>query len=430
MEIVKRSLEQRKGPDGIRRSRWGIIRNSYPVLKTTTLKTWLDWVKPTIFGKPVMDTPIRHFVKLNRETELEVYFVSIDRPDEIDKLLSFELSGIWLNEARELPKAVLDMATGRVGRFPAPKDVENCWYGVIMDTNPPDDDHWWYSLAEEERPEGYGFYHQPSGLSPEAENIPNLPKDYYRRMMAGKDPEWIKVYVKGEYGSVEDGKPVYPEFSYRLHVSDTRLGVYRKLPLIIGHDFGLCYDDKTEVLTDPGWKFFKDVNEKSDKVATRNPETGEMSFVLPNFKVDKPWDGDLIGFKSQNVDFLVTPEHRIPLYKRTGHNGDKPGKDTPMFFESAEWALNNASKHLFVAAKSKWSGKDVGMFGMSPDLAMKTLSNVFQQSSPEYARMSRRKEFLQAVINESKARVLQLSPDMALKQIDDIVATVSEEMKK
>ena len=42
LEILRRAKMQVPGPDGIRRSRWAIIRNSYPELKSTTLKTWAD----------------------------------------------------------------------------------------------------------------------------------------------------------------------------------------------------------------------------------------------------------------------------------------------------------------------------------------------------------------------------------------------------
>ena len=34
------------------------------------------------------------------------------------KLLSLELTGAWINEAREVPKAILEGLTGRVGRYP------------------------------------------------------------------------------------------------------------------------------------------------------------------------------------------------------------------------------------------------------------------------------------------------------------------------
>jgi hypothetical protein len=106
-----------------------------------------------------------------------------------------------------------------------------------MDTNSPDTDHWWYRLAEESKPEGFEFFAQPGGLTATAENIENLPPNYYKRASQGKDAAWVKVFIDGEYGFVQDGKPVYPEFKDSLHVQS--VAPDPKLALHIGIDFGL-----------------------------------------------------------------------------------------------------------------------------------------------------------------------------------------------
>jgi hypothetical protein len=112
------------------------------------------------------------------------------------------------------------------------------WFGIILDTNPPDTDHWIYRLFEEEKPAEYEIFHQPSGLSPEAENVENLPAGYYPRLCHGKTREWIEVFVHGRYGFVRDGKPVYPEYQDALHtLADPP--VYLGGKLFLGMDFGL-----------------------------------------------------------------------------------------------------------------------------------------------------------------------------------------------
>lgn len=170
---------------------------------------------------------------------MEVLFLALDREEDQRKLLSLELTGAWLNEAREIPKAILDALTGRVGRYPG-KILGGCdWSGIVMDTNPPDDQSWWYRMAEEETPDEYEFFEQPSGRSADAENIPNLPKDYYKRIVAGKDPDWVKVYVDGEYGFVVEGKPVFPSFRDRIHVAPESFQPNPVSPILIGADFGL-----------------------------------------------------------------------------------------------------------------------------------------------------------------------------------------------
>lgn len=240
-EIYTRAMEQAPGPDKVRRSRWVVTRNTYGELSTTTLQTWLDWFPEDIVGKVTHGAPITQTCKFQHEdgttVHLEIWFLALDRPDHVKKLLSMELTGGWMNEAREQPKAILDALTGRVGRYPSKRDGGASWFGVILDTNPPDTDHWWYRLAEEQQAEGFEFFSQPSGDGPNAENTENLPASYYQRLRAGKTDEWIKVYVRGDYGYIVDGRPVYPEFRDAMHVRE--FDIVRGLPLYGGMDFGL-----------------------------------------------------------------------------------------------------------------------------------------------------------------------------------------------
>jgi hypothetical protein len=146
----------------------------------------------------------------------------------------------------------VDAVSSRVGRYPGKRHGGPSWSGFIMDTNPPDTDHWWYRLAEIEQPPGWKFWRQPGALiytanegwvaNPEAENIGNQPLGYayWQRQIAGKDHEWIKVYILGEYGSVFTGKPVFEEiYADGRHFSAEPLSIYRGLPLRLGWDFGL-----------------------------------------------------------------------------------------------------------------------------------------------------------------------------------------------
>lgn len=235
MEIMRRAQLQPVGFDGKRRSRWAVIRNTYPELRTTTIKTWHQWFPPSL-GHWQGEGPPTHRITTG-DLDLEVIFLALDRPDDIAKLLSMELTGAWINEAREVPKAVLDGLTGRVGRFPSVMMGGRGWSGILMDTNPPDTDHWWYRLAEEQKPDGFEFFAQPSGRSPDAENRENLPDGYYERQIAGKDPDWVKVYVDAEYGYVREGKPVWAMYIDGLHCKEFDL--LPRVPIAVGIDFGL-----------------------------------------------------------------------------------------------------------------------------------------------------------------------------------------------
>jgi hypothetical protein len=251
MEIIRRGAEQQPF-NGVRKSRWAAIRNSYPELKSTTIKTWQDWAgedrAPMRWDAPITSI-FQQRLPDGTVVEIEVLFISLDRPDDVKKLKSLDLTGIWLNEVSELPKAALDMATGRVGRYPSKAQGGATWSGVIMDTNSPDEDHWYYELAEVTRPEGYDFFSQPGALlkmpdgsyapNPAAENVSNhtLGYEYWLRQIPGKAEHWIKVFILGLYGSVHDGKPVYPEWNDSLHCREVQPIPGRRL--VISFDFGL-----------------------------------------------------------------------------------------------------------------------------------------------------------------------------------------------
>ena len=114
-----------------------------------------------------------------RRRRREVIFIALDKAEDVKKLLSLELTGAFINEAREIPKAVLDAVTMRVGRYPSQRDGGPTWSGVIMDTNAPDEDHWWAIMSgdvpppefmsEEEveqlvKPRDWEFFSQPGAM--------------------------------------------------------------------------------------------------------------------------------------------------------------------------------------------------------------------------------------------------------------------------
>jgi Phage terminase large subunit len=262
--IVLKGLQQ-KPYNGVRYTRWAVVRNTYPELKSTTIKTWQEWF-PNSIAPMKWDTPIQSHLQIKdigdgTSLDMEVLFLAIDRPEDVNKLRSLELTGAWINEASEIDEEILKMLTQRVGRYPAKKRGGHSWTGVIADTNPPDDDHWWYKFAEEPEKigdivqqelvrENYKFFRQPGAYilengkyrtNPEAENIENLTDGYtyYSRQMIGKTEEWIKVFVLGEYGTTLAGKPVYPEWRDDYHLAKQNLNAIRGRPIVLAWDYGL-----------------------------------------------------------------------------------------------------------------------------------------------------------------------------------------------
>lgn len=243
-------IAQAPDRNGVRKTRLAAIRNTYPDLMGTTAKDWLEMFEH--LGKFVgsgMEPPthkLRFELSDGTRVESEMIFLALDREEHVRKLRGLQLTAAWLNEVKELPFAVVQMLDLRVGRYP--QDTRPTWYGIYGDTNAPDTDHWYYRLAEEQRPEGWLFLKQPGGLirdnkdadwreNPLAENLHNLPRGYYIKGAQGKDEAWIKVNLANEYGFVKDGKPVWPDYRDSTHCRAFEL--VKDLGLHIGLDFGL-----------------------------------------------------------------------------------------------------------------------------------------------------------------------------------------------
>lgn len=241
MKLLRIASSQLPDNDGIRYTRFAIVRSSYRQLTDTTKQTILDWLRPLgIKWKESDHSFLLEYIDKRTNTEIHSEWLlrALDRPDQVDNLFSLELTAAWLNEAVQLPKEVFETVQGRVGRYPKRGRVAPTWHGVIMDTNPPDTDHWWYKFFEEAKPPNAKIFYQPSGLSEEAENLPYLPQDYYTNMMIGKDEEWVRVYIEGNYGYLRTGKPVFPNFKDSTHVWKEDLKVIIGVPVHIGIDFG------------------------------------------------------------------------------------------------------------------------------------------------------------------------------------------------
>lgn len=258
METFFASLRQEPDSLGRRRTRWLVIRNSYPELKSTVIKTFEEWLGS--MTRVVYDTPIRAEIHQplpdGTTLEIEYMFIALDDESAVKKLRSLEATGAMISEMSEISQPIMEMLDSRINRYPKVDASINCkgatWAGIIAESNPPSTQSWIYTEFEVRRPEGYRIFKQPSALlynaeteeyeaNPDAENIQYLGGgyDYYFKMLRRARPEFVSVYIMGQYGTSFDGKPVWPRFTQKKHVSEYPLEAHRSGPLIIGMDFGL-----------------------------------------------------------------------------------------------------------------------------------------------------------------------------------------------
>lgn len=370
MKLIKNCRMQRRDPNGWIFRRTAIIRNTYPELRTTTMKTWHQWV-PQHMGKWRDSGPPTHrIVDERQKIDWEIIFIALDKPDDVSKLLSMELSDAWVNEARETPKAIIDGLTGRVGRFPSHAIVPCDNPQILMDTNPPDTSHWWYVLAERDvtnehnrqliqsmeeaeavlrLPDEFGrppvlrpdqplmkFYAQPSGLSEFGENKKNLRPGYYQVLSAGKTQDYIKVYVHGEYGFVMDGKPVYPEYVDSTHCREFEIS--RNLGIRLGFDWGLTPACSfSQRLPNGRWLVF-------DEVVSERLGIAALADQVKRKLAEKYRDFKIISARGDPSGDAVTPEEStcFMIMNAAGVPAEKaPTNDPTRRKEGVKFLLTN-----------------------------------------------------------------------------------------
>lgn len=223
MKWLDAIYRQEPSKDGIRHTRTVVIRNTYTELKDTTIKSFIEW-----FGEDLkMNWGNLTGLYEHDDVKAELLFRSLDKPGDMGKLLSLEITYAYLNEARELPKEAIYNVTSRLGRYPSPTmGVTATMPSAWADTNAFDQDNYLYDLLINDLPSTYNLYIQPPGIledgskNPDAENIKNLPKEYYGDFLQGKPDDWIDVMIRVKFIPLQTGKPVYPEYNDHIHCYD------------------------------------------------------------------------------------------------------------------------------------------------------------------------------------------------------------------
>lgn len=260
--------EAAPSPDGLRRSRVIIVRNTYSDLVTTTMAKWREWWPEEEYGRIKLEKPPMLRWQ-HGDIDAEIWFLALDQQDDVKKLRSLEPSIVVFNELQYIARDIFDEATSRVGRYPADVPFEKRQKFVLADMNAPEEGHWTAvtlglvpapdHLTEMERkqlmqPEGWGIFIQPPAVvpiyeadrktvkqyvvNPEAENLRYLGPDYYKDMLAGKTKEWIENRLMVKVGSVLNGAAVWPMFQLDRHVGKEKLQWLPSQTLYVGLDFG------------------------------------------------------------------------------------------------------------------------------------------------------------------------------------------------
>lgn len=265
IECLRRAMQQTPGDDGKRYTRFVIVRQTLKQLKDTVLKDCHQWLAGLGTWKEYQSTYHLHF----HDVISEWVFIPLEKAEEQARLLSMQLTAAWLSECIEMNIDVLAPIAGRLGRYPSAKLGAPTWFGMIADTNMPTEMSAWWEFFENLPPNWQKFI-QPSGLDDpvfdkdgqqiggaenlnflvQTEETKRLPlnhprrlaegRKYYERLveMYGEDSDWVRRYVKAQYGNDPSGEAVFKNtFRPDFHLVDHTL-VVPGYPLLVGQDFG------------------------------------------------------------------------------------------------------------------------------------------------------------------------------------------------
>lgn len=251
-ELLRRACEQHPGADGVRYTRFALLRQTLSQLKNTVLKDIIQWFGPIADWKVSESTVWFRFGDVCSEWIL----LPLETPEDQKRILSMNITGAFVSEAIEIDFDLMVAIRGRCGRYPSGAAGTPTWYGMVLDSNMPTDGTAWGNAIVTPPPDWQMFI-QPSGLSAEAENLNwllqteetlKLPLDHPDRLAQGRkyyiglststNPAWVKRYVMAELGPDPSGAAVYSGMFFTTQHCRDELLVIPGAPLLVGLDLG------------------------------------------------------------------------------------------------------------------------------------------------------------------------------------------------
>lgn len=130
------------------------------------------------------------------------------------------------------------------------------------------------------------------------------------------------------------------------HLCESLRGMHRdKRGRIVKHN-DHCLIDDTEILTENGWKLFKDLI-PNEKVATRD-KNGCLVYQYPTEYIEENYDGDIFLFENRSVSFGVSPNHNFVHIRQCDYRDKKDDVCLSRFSRLPE--------NIFIPKSIKWNG--------------------------------------------------------------------------
>ena len=290
-------LSQAPASDGVRYTRVGVVRGTYPELTSTTRNSIIE-VFPKQFGTikqagapltgmyrfPVGDGPYDYLSTgepwrpgYGTIANVEFVLLALQSPQDAEKVKSANWTFAIVNEATSVCYEILYAVMGRVGRYPTENEGGCTYAGVLIDTNQPPQGHYLINMMNNPEP-NWEIFHQPPAafkhvdsignvtyeVNPNAENLRNLgakakPDDFndwtaeqQEQFLHDKGLDYYQNQIKAWQSQrrddivdswfcmldvpVRDGKPVFPSFNMDAHVAQNDIEPIPYKGVILGYD--------------------------------------------------------------------------------------------------------------------------------------------------------------------------------------------------
>lgn len=120
-----------------------------------------------------------------------------------------------------------------------------------------------------------------------------------------------------------------------------------------------CFDKDTEILTKDGWKYLKDVDISTDTFLSREPNTKKLDYLKAVHYTNYHYKGKMFHYTGRQLDFCVTPDHKIFYMKKYGRAREKQEGLMP-----AEEFSTKGENYCFVKAGGEWQGENPQYFNL------------------------------------------------------------------
>ena len=188
----------------------------------------------------------------------EWLLLPLETPEDQRRLLSMNLTAIWISEGIEISFDLIGPDLGALRSLPVARRRRREWYGIVIDTNMPTEGTPWAEAMTNPPPDWDVYIQRPPAwprtprTCPTCCRRPRSPKmsvDDIRRIARGRlylrpavpqprNSAWVTRYVLADYGPDSSGSAVFSgTFRASFHIV-AELAPITGRPLIVGQDFG------------------------------------------------------------------------------------------------------------------------------------------------------------------------------------------------